>query len=85
MARMLKNIRFLHVFLRLSGWGRRAEGKVRECTKSVCPTVSELIWRTRVQLAGSSEGKTCSNFSIILEPLGLIWEPFWAHFGVVWG
>ena len=84
MAEMLKIIRFFMLFVpqRL---GARAEGKVRECTKSVCPTVSEFIWRTRVQLAGSSEGKTCSNFSIILEPLGLIWEPFWAHFGVVWG
>ena len=81
---MMKNIRFLHAFLRLSGWGRHAEGKVRECTKSVLPTVSEFIGQTRLQHAGSSEGNTCTNVSIIFEPLGQIWEPFWAHFGVVW-
>ena len=70
-------------FLCLSGRGRRAERKVGEGTKSVRPSVWQLIGGTRLQNVRNDRGKHWQELSVILEPFGPFGVPFWGHFGVV--
>ena len=84
MSRMLINLWFLHAF----------------CASAVGGDVLSERWanarRTFPQLRRNELGeRVCrmweqcreflEQFSMILEPLGPIWEPFWAHFLAVWG
>ena len=54
-----------------------------EGTKSVRPSVWQLIGGTRLQTVRNDRGKHGQELSIILEPFGPFGVPFWAHFGVV--